>query len=140
MMSTKFSDILTPFFPCPHLDLIYTIKFMQTLLLRLLLHDPPLMWTSFLEAPICTRGRRRRPLLFLSSSAPFSLSPLTVSLALQHLEQLLDALVPRLQGLLLRLYPRLQLLKKRKRRERDWVISRPRKSRVRVHLRRKVYL
>ena len=36
---------------------------------------------------------------------------LTVSLALQHLEQLLDALVPRLQGLFLRLYPRLELLK-----------------------------
>ena len=47
-------------------------------------------------------------------SAPplFSFSLLTVALALQHLEQLLDALVARLQRLLLRLYPRLQLLKK----------------------------
>ena len=52
------------------------------------------------------------PFLSPRSAPPlFSFSLLTVALALQHLEQLLDALVPRLQGLLLRLYPRLELLK-----------------------------
>ena len=53
MMSTKFSDFLTP--PCPHLDLICTIKFAQLPLLRLLFQDPTppfLLWKSYLEAPL----------------------------------------------------------------------------------------
>ena len=52
------------------------------------------------------------PLSPRSALPLFSFSLLTVALALQHLEQLLDALVARLQRLLLRLYPRLQLLQK----------------------------
>ena len=38
--STKFSDFLTPT-PCPHLDLIYTMRFTQPPLLRQLFHDLP---------------------------------------------------------------------------------------------------
>ena len=41
-----------PLPPCLHLDLIYTIKFTQPLLLRPLFHDPPPMRTSYLEAPL----------------------------------------------------------------------------------------
>ena len=52
MMYAKFSDFLTPP-PFLHLDLIYTTIFMQPPLLHLLFHDPPppLMQTSYLEAP-----------------------------------------------------------------------------------------
>ena len=39
MMSTKYSEFLPPP-PCPHLDLIYTIKFTQPPLLRLHFHGP----------------------------------------------------------------------------------------------------
>ena len=53
MRSAKISKFLTPFHPCPHLNLIYSIKFTQPPLLHLLFHDhpPPLMRTSYLEAP-----------------------------------------------------------------------------------------
>ena len=40
MTSSKFSDFLTPT-PCPHLDLIYTMRFTQPPLLRQLFHDLP---------------------------------------------------------------------------------------------------
>ena len=48
MMSTKFSDFLNPLTPCPHLELIYDMKFTQ---LRPLFHDPlpPPMRTSYLR-------------------------------------------------------------------------------------------
>ena len=39
LMSTKFSDFLTP--SCLPLELIYTIKLSQPPLLRMLFHDPP---------------------------------------------------------------------------------------------------
>ena len=54
MASTEFSGFLTPSPPCLHLDLIYTIEFTQPPLLRPLFHDlpPPLMRTSYLEAPL----------------------------------------------------------------------------------------
>ena len=42
-----------PLPPCPHLDLIYTMKFIQPPSLRLLFHEPPPMWTSYLDAPQC---------------------------------------------------------------------------------------
>ena len=52
MTSTNHLDILTPS-PCPHFELINTIKFTQPPLLRLLLHNPLplLMRTSYLDAP-----------------------------------------------------------------------------------------
>ena len=48
MMSTKFLHFFDPLPPCPHLDLIYTIKLMQPPLLHLLFHDhlPPPMQTD----------------------------------------------------------------------------------------------
>ena len=46
MMSTKFSDFLTP--PCLHLDLIYILKFMQPPFLHPLSMT---MQTSYLEDP-----------------------------------------------------------------------------------------
>ena len=51
--SAKFSAFLTPP-PCPHLHLIFTIKFTQHPSQHALFHDPPspLMWTSYLEAPL----------------------------------------------------------------------------------------
>ena len=41
MMSTKFSDLLTPSSPCLHSELIHTIKFMRPPLLHPLFHDTP---------------------------------------------------------------------------------------------------
>ena len=41
MTSAKFLGFWPPSPPCPHLDLIYTIKFTQPLLLHPLFHDPP---------------------------------------------------------------------------------------------------
>ena len=54
MTTAKFSDFLTPSPPCPHLDLIYTIKFTQPPLLRTLIHDPlpPPMRTYLMDAPL----------------------------------------------------------------------------------------
>ena len=52
MTSAKFSDFLAlP--PCPHLDLIYALKFMQPpFYIRFSMTPlPPLMWTSYVEAP-----------------------------------------------------------------------------------------
>ena len=57
MKSANFSD----FFPsplCPHLDLIYTLKFKQTPLI-----SPPPMRTSYLEAPLGKKQRRRMSVL-----------------------------------------------------------------------------
>ena len=53
MLSAKLSAFLTPSFPHPHLELIYTVKFTEPPLLSPLFHDPlpPLMRTSYLEAP-----------------------------------------------------------------------------------------
>ena len=62
MMSEIFLAFLTPSLPCPHLDLIYIMKFAQPPLLHPLFHDFPPMWTSYLEAPL------RRAVL----PAPFS--------------------------------------------------------------------
>ena len=39
-MSGKFLAFLTPSHPCPHLDVIYSMKFTRTPLLRPLFHDP----------------------------------------------------------------------------------------------------
>ena len=50
-MSTKMLDLSPPPPPCPHLEMIYTVKFIQPLLLRPLFHDPPTMRTSYLDAP-----------------------------------------------------------------------------------------
>ena len=64
MMSAKFSDFFDPLPPCPHLPLIYTsicsIKSMQPPLPCLLFHDPPppLLQTSYLEAPFSLRINR----------------------------------------------------------------------------------
>ena len=41
MMSGIFSNLLTHSPPCPHLDLIYTIKFTKPPVLCPLFHDPP---------------------------------------------------------------------------------------------------
>ena len=49
-----FFDLLPP---CPHLVLTYTLKFTQPPLLHLLFHDPPLMRTSYLEAPLACATR-----------------------------------------------------------------------------------
>ena len=63
MTSTKISDFLTPSPPCPHMELIHTIKFTQP---HLLFHDrhPPPKRTSYMEAPQAGadanwRGRRK---------------------------------------------------------------------------------
>ena len=55
MMSAKFLDSSDP--PCPHLELICSIKFTQPPCLHPLFHDPlpPQMRTSFLEAPLARR-------------------------------------------------------------------------------------
>ena len=60
MMSTKFLDFLSPP-PCPHLELINTIKFMQPPLLRPLFHDSDVdiisgsSLTSFLPPTVLTK-------------------------------------------------------------------------------------
>ena len=52
MTSAKFLDFLPPA-PCPHLELICSMKFMQPPLLHPHFHDPlpSPMSTSYLEAP-----------------------------------------------------------------------------------------
>ena len=62
MMSAKFLDFLKPLPTCLHMKLICSIRFMQPPVLRPLFHDPPPMWTSYLEAPLCavTRGGRAK--------------------------------------------------------------------------------
>ena len=47
----KIFRFFDPLPPCPHLELICSIKFTQPLLLRPLFHDPPPMGTSYLDAP-----------------------------------------------------------------------------------------
>ena len=82
-MSAKLSDFLTPFPPCPHLDLIYTIEFTQPLLLRPLLHDPPPMPTSYLEAPfpiqsdftMCVSSSSSRSRIIPGSGSSFYCDP-----------------------------------------------------------------
>ena len=67
MMSAKVLDFLTP--SCPHLDQIYTIKFVQPPLLHLLfIPYPPPMRTSYLEAPL---GRDSDSTNFASQSVAF---------------------------------------------------------------------
>ena len=51
IMSTKILDFSTLFPLCPHLELIYIIKFTQPPLLCTLFHDPPPMQTYFMDAP-----------------------------------------------------------------------------------------